>query len=190
MELPNKKYRIIYADPPWQYSNFSGKGTAYGDATAHYNTMSIEELKKLPVQNIADNNCILFMWATYPNLKEALELLESWSFEYKTVAFTWVKTRGGKYYSGLGFYTNSNCEICLIGRKGKFERKHKDVKQLIVSELKEHSKKPSEIRNRIIDLCGDLPRIELFSRDKIEGWDVWGNQLPTDNQTVLHNSPV
>lgn len=96
MDFPTKKYQIIYADPPWQYSNFKGKGTAYGDVLAHYNTLSLEELKNLPIQSISDENCLLFMWATYPNLKEGLELLESWGFKYKTVAFTWVKTRGSK----------------------------------------------------------------------------------------------
>jgi N6-adenosine-specific RNA methylase IME4 len=176
--FPNKKYQIIYADPPWSYNNFQGKGKSHGDVSAHYKTLSIQEIKNLPVNIISDKNCILFLWCTYPNLIEGLEVLKSWGFTYKTVAFTWVKTnKNGSYYSGLGFYTNSNCEICIIGRKGKFNRNSKKVKQLVVDQLREHSRKPDRIRNDIVELCGDLPRIELFARKKTEGWDVWGDEV-------------
>lgn len=189
--LPNKKYNIIYADPPWSYDNFQGKGKAYGDVSAHYKTMSLEEMKKLQIQKIADDNSAIFLWATYPNLKEALELIESWGFKYRTVAFTWIKTRSGEYYSGLGFYTNSNAEICLLGIRGKMKRNKKDVKQLIVSELREHSRKPDETRNRIVELFGNVPRIELFARQKYEGWDAWGNEIAkATTQTLLKQQTI
>lgn len=176
--FPNKKYQIIYADPPWSYSNFQGKGKAYGDVSSHYKTLTINEIKSLDVHKISDNNCMLFIWVTYPNLIEGIDVLKSWGFKYKTVGFTWVKTnKKNGYYSGLGFYTNSNCEICLIGRKGKFIRNSKKVKQLVIDQLREHSRKPDCVRDRIVDLCGDLPRIELFARQKVEGWDCWGNEV-------------
>jgi|TARA_R100001460_G_scaffold25572_1_gene51487 N6-adenosine-specific RNA methylase IME4 len=176
--LPNKKYQIIYADPPWTYNNFQGKGKSHGDVSAHYKTLSLNQIKQLPINQISDDNCILFLWVTYPNLIEGIEVLKSWQFVYKTVAFTWVKTnKKGSFYSGLGFYTNSNCEICLIGRKGKFKRHSKKVKQLVIDNLREHSRKPDCVRDRIVELCGDLPRIELFARQKTPGWDVWGNEI-------------
>jgi len=178
VKFPNKKYNIIYADPCWSYNNFQGKGKSHGDVSAHYKTLSVEQIKSLEVSKIADDNCMLFLWVTYPNLIAGIEVLRSWNFIYKTVGFTWVKTNKNKgYYSGLGFYTNSNCEICLIGRKGKFVRKSKKVKQLVVDNLREHSKKPDCVRDRIIELCGDLPRIELFARQKTPGWDSWGNEI-------------
>jgi len=176
--FPDKKYQIIYADPAWSYNNFQGKGKSHGDVSAHYKTLTVDEIKSLEISKISDDNCMLFLWVTYPNLIEGIDVLKAWGFEYKTVGFTWVKTnKNGSYYSGLGFYTNSNAEICLIGRKGKFERNSKKVKQLVVDNLREHSRKPDCIRDRIIELCGDLPRIELFARQKTPGWDVWGNQI-------------
>jgi Transcriptional activator, adenine-specific DNA methyltransferase len=178
-----KKYQVIYADPPWSYSNFQGKGKSHGDVSAHYKTMSLEDMKGMAIP--ADNDCIIFMWATFPNLPEALELLSAWGFQYKTVGFVWVKTRGSGLYSGLGFYTNSNAEICLIGRKGKFNRQAKNVKQIIVSPLGRHSEKSLEIRDRIVQLCGDVPRIELFAREKADGWDAWGNEVESDIELAV-----
>ena len=122
---------------------------------------------------------MLFIWATFPILPKAIELVKTWGFEYKTIAFVWVKqdrtTNNPKRY-GLGWYTRSNCEVVLLGRKGKFERQSASVQQVISSTIKEHSKKPDIVRNRILKLCGnELPKIELFARTKIHGWDTWGN---------------
>lgn len=177
--LPNKKYEIIYADPPWEYSSDpNSKRGIWGLADQRYNTMSIDDLKNLPVKNITDKNCILFMWATFPNLQQALDLIKSWGFEFKTVAFVWEKlskTNNTPKKYGLGWYTRSNCEIVMLGRKGKFDRQSAAVQQIIKSTITKHSQKPNEVRNRILKLCGDLPRIELFARTKVHGWDVWGN---------------
>lgn len=183
----HKKYQIIYVDPPWTYDNFQGKGSYYGDVSRHYETMSLEELKKLPIKNIADDNCVMFMWATFPNLKEALELLGSWGFKYKTVAFVWVKTdkNGRVRNDGLGFYTMSNAEIVLIGKKGKLERKSTGIKQIVFGQRREHSRKPEEVYTRIEKMYGGLPRIELFARCRREGWDAWGNEVPKDTQNLL-----
>jgi len=187
LETNGKKYQIIYADPPWSYEQFQGKGEKYGDVSSHYDTLTISELKKIPIDNIADNDCALFMWATYPNLPQAIELMDAWKFQYKTVAFTWIKkNKNGGFYSGLGFYTNSNCEICLLGIRGRLNRINKDVKQIVVSPLREHSRKPDEVRNRIERLYGTrLNRIELFARNRVDGWDCYGNQLSDTIQKRL-----
>jgi len=181
----DKKYNIILADPPWEYQQFSN--SKQGAVKAQYATMKMEELINLPIKEITENNCVLFMWATFPKLKEALLLVEKWEFEYKTVAFVWVKQNKGGigFFRGIGFHTASNVEIVLLGKKGQLERKDKSIQQLIISRLKKHSQKPYEIYDRIERLYGDLPRIELFSRHKREGWDVWGLEAPEDTQKLL-----
>ena len=181
VNFPNgkKKYKIIYADPPWTYlSDRTEKRGLIGLAQQHYNTMSMAELKKLPVSDIADDDCMLFLWITAPKMNEVFELIKSWGFEYKTFAFNWIKTTNkGKPRCGLGWYTRSSSEFVLLARKGKFKRRSASVRQAIFSPLKRHSQKPAEVRDRIIQLCGDLPRIELFAREKTPGWDYWGNEI-------------
>jgi site-specific DNA-methyltransferase (adenine-specific) len=120
--FPNKKYQVIYADPPWKYSSRINLKTKFGGgAYGHYELMSIPEIKNLPVQSIIDTNCILFLWVTFPFLKDQLEVFEAWGFKYKTVAFTWVKlnSKNMKPFFGIGYYTKSNAEICLLGTRGK-----------------------------------------------------------------------
>jgi len=176
--FPNKKYNIIYADPAWYFKTYSDKGDKRS-ATQHYDCMSISDIHNLPVSSISDNDCILFIWVIDPMLPEAIEVIKSWGFKYKTVAFTWVKEnkKSDSFFTGLGYWTRGNPEMCLLATKGKPKRLSKSVRQLIVSKLQRHSKKPDEIRTRIIELCGDLPRIELFARNKTPGWDVWGNEV-------------
>ena len=165
----NKKYSIIYADPPWKY------GT---DVSKHYPTVPIEEIYKFPIDKIADENCALFLWVTYPILPQALETVKKWGFRYVTVAFTWIKTnkKNGKPFFGLGNWTRANAEICVLGFRGKLKRKSNKVSQVVLSPIREHSRKPDEIRDKIVDLLGDLPRVELFARQTIPGWDCWGNE--------------
>ena len=141
--------------------------------------MKDEELYHLPVQNLADKNCVLFLWCTFPKLPEALKLIEAWGFTFKTVGFVWIKqNKSGKgYFLGLGWWTRSNAEICLIAVKGKPKRKSASVRQLLFSPVEEHSKKPDEARDKIIERMGDLPRIELFARRETPGWDVWGKEV-------------
>lgn len=176
--FPNKKYSIIYADPPWSYND---KG-CNGAAAKHYNTMSPEELRRLPIKDIAEKDCILFMWATYPKINEALQLISAWGFQYKTVAFQWIKqNKSGKgFFFGLGRYTRGNSEPCLIAVKGKPHRVSAGVRQLVVSPIGIHSRKPPEVRDKIVELMGDLPRIELFAREIVPGWDCWGNEILTE----------
>jgi len=118
------------------------------------------------------------LWVTYPLLHEGIETLKRWGFKYTTVAFTWIKTNknNGQPFVGLGNWTRANAEICLLGFKGKFKRRSNKVRQVILSPLREHSRKPDEIRDKIVELMGDLPRIELFARQKVNGWDCWGNE--------------
>ena len=141
--------------------------------------MSIEELCTLPVSEIAEKDCVLFLWATFPQLKEALQLIEAWGFQYKTVAFVWLKTnrKSGTWFYGLGFWTRGNAEICLLATKGHPKRQAKNVHQLIISPVEAHSKKPDIAREKITALMGDLPKIELFARKESPGWDIWGNEV-------------
>ena len=176
-QLPAKKYNIIYADPPWGYKNKATRAAA----EKHYGTMTIEELKGMGIGKeggIAADDCVLFMWATFPMLNEALELIEAWGFKYKTLAFNWVKQNksGQGIFWGLGNWTRSNSEICLLAVKGKPKRISARVHSVLLSPIQRHSQKPAEIRERIVELMGDLPRIELFARSGAEGWDVWGNE--------------
>ena len=176
--FPKKKYNIIYADPAWYFKTYSNKGNKRS-AIQHYDCMSINDIYNLPIHTISDDDCILFIWVIDPMLPEAIKVIESWGFKYKTVAFTWVKKnkKSDNYFTGMGYYTRSNPEMCLLATKGKPKRLSKSVRQLIVSKLQQHSKKPDEIRNRIVELCGDIPRIELFARQRVEGWDCWGNEV-------------
>ena len=176
MNFPDKKYNIIYADPPWSYQDKALAGNR--GAVCKYSVMNIDEIKSLPVKDLADDDCILFMWVTYPKLNECFEVIKSWGFEYKTVAFTWVKKyKNGDNFMGMGRWTRANAEICMLSTKGKPKRISASVRQIIESIPERHSKKPNIVRDKIIELCGDLPKIELFARERINGWDAWGNEI-------------
>lgn len=175
MNLQGKQYKIIYADPPWSYK----LGNVEGDATKHYNTLPLDSIKSLSVDKIADKDSMLFLWATMPNLNIAFEVIEAWGFRYKTCAFTWVKQnpKGSGIFMGLGYWTRANAELCLLATRGKPRRVSNKVHSVIMSPVRRHSQKPDEARDRIVELCGDLPRIELFARDRVSGWDAWGNEI-------------
>ena len=176
-----QKYQVIYADPPWDYQQCRLSGSA----KKHYPTMRIEELCALPVAEITDRDCALFLWATFPQLPEALRLIQAWGFVYKTVAFVWLKQnrKALTWFYGLGFWTRSNAEICLLATKGHPKRQSAGIHQLVISPVEQHSKKPDEVREKIAALMGDVPRIELFARQQTPGWDVWGNEV--ENSTAL-----
>jgi N6-adenosine-specific RNA methylase IME4 len=180
--FPNKKYAVIYADPPWTFKTYSAKGAEKKSAAAHYKLMSREDIQALPVQCIAADDCGLFLWATYPNLEEALELIKAWGFTYKTVAFTWVKRnrKSPGWFWGLGYWTRSNAEICLLATKGHPKRVSRSVHSVVDEPVRDHSRKPDTVRDRIVQLCGDLPRIELFARQRCAGWDAWGDEAPEE----------
>ena len=157
-------------------------------AETHYKTMDNKDICNLPIQKITDNNCVLFLWITNPLLLEGLDVIKAWGFKYKTVAFCWNKMNSnGNLVHNMGRWTMGNIEICLLATKGHPKRIAKNVKQLIIDIRSKHSKKPRETRRRIVQLMGDLPRIELFARppkdtlfkdESYKGWDVWGNEIP------------
>lgn len=173
MERPNRKYNIIYADPPWKYWESGNK-----NQELHYKTMTIDDICDIPVANLADDDCVLFMWATYPILKEAFRVIEAWGFNYSTAAFVWVKKNknADTPFIGCGSWTRANSEICLLATRGKVLRLDASVSQVVESPIEEHSKKPDIVRELITQLVGKLPRVELFCRHPAEGWDVWGNE--------------
>ena len=188
----DKKYSVIYADPPWRYED----KRCNGNCEAHYATMTAEEIAALPVGRIAANDAVLFMWATYPQIEVALDVIRAWGFKYKTIGFQWVKLnkrvqvdllqiaslndilRKSCFY-GLGRWTRGNTECCLIATKGKPHRVSPKVSQLIFAPFTVHSEKPPETRDRIEALMGGgtLSRIELFARKQAQGWDCWGNEV-------------
>ncbi|TCL74200.1 site-specific DNA-methyltransferase (adenine-specific) [Hydrogenispora ethanolica] len=182
------KYSAILVDPPWQYRVFDDSDAAHGAAKSHYPTMTLEQIKSLPVSNLAAENCILFLWVTPPCLEEGLEVIRAWGFRYKTKAFNWVKVYpGGKLVLGLGHYTRANSEDCLLAVKGRPKISNRDVSQIIwenvpetiVAPVREHSRKPDEQYSRIERLTGG-PYLELFARQRWPEWDVWGNQVESD----------
>ena len=169
----DRKYNIIYADPPWRYWESGNKNQAL-----HYTTMSIDEICELPVKDIADENCVLFLWVTYPILQEAFKVIEAWGFTYSTCAFVWVKKNKQKDtpFVGCGAWTRANSELCLLATKGNIMRLDASISQVVESPIEEHSKKPDVVRELITKLVGELPRVELFCRNPADGWDVWGNE--------------
>jgi len=189
-----RKFNILYADPPWKYE----RNKVQGAAERHYPTMSIEQLCALDVEKITDENCALFLWSTFPFLPEALRLIKAWGFTYKTTAFVWLKQnrKNRDWFFGLGFWTRGNAEICLLATKGKPKRKSAKVSQLIIAPIDKHSKKPDIVREKIVELMGDLPRIELFARQTTPGWEVFGNEVKSsvtlsekeENYAVCNNS--
>lgn len=173
----NKKYGIIYADPPWEYKDKRGGVARWG--AMPYKTMTQAEIEGLPVKEISGKDSVLFLWATMPKLQEAFDTIKAWGFKYKTCAFCWVKKnpKNGGIYSGLGRWVCGNAELCLLATKGHPRRISKSVKQIILAPRGRHSEKPAETRDRIVQLMGELSRIELFARQHAEGWDCWGNEV-------------
>ena len=176
MKLPNKKFSIIYADPPWNYKD---KLKINCGANSKYSVMDINDIKNLDVDSICNDDCILFLWVTFPLINEGLEVIKSWGFTYKTCGFVWIKEnqKSPGLSWGMGWWTRANAELCLIGVKGKPKRQSASVHQVIMSKREKHSKKPDEVKEKIVKLCGNIPRIELFARQKTKGWNVWGNEV-------------
>jgi N6-adenosine-specific RNA methylase IME4 len=191
INFPDKKYSIIYADPPWHFSGgirsskvIEGKYQFYTPDTtvgAKYGTMKDEDILSLPVNTITADDCVLFMWTTDAHLPLALKVMEAWGMPYKTVGFVWnKKEKSGKQVCYYGKWTMKGTELCLIGAKGKANSliQAHNVRGLVEAERGVHSQKPDEVRRRIVELMGDIPRIELFARDRAENWDAWGDQTP------------
>jgi len=169
------KYQVIYADPPWAYLWGTGKDGGNFAPEKHYKTMSTDEICSIDVRSLRDKNCALFIWSTMPTLPDGIRVIEAWGFKYKTCAFAWVKTKkDGMPLSGMGSYTKSNIEVCLLGMRGHIKSVDKTIPQIVMHERIGHSVKPPVVRERIEKLFGDVSRIELFARQKIDGWDAIG----------------
>jgi N6-adenosine-specific RNA methylase IME4 len=182
-------YRVIYADPPWRFATYSDKGKGRS-AEAHYDCLSIDDIKAFPVAEWAARDAVLLLWATDPLLQRALEVIEAWGFTYKTVGFYWVKLNksadpislgdgpllaAGDFFTGLGFWTRANPEPCLLATRGHPKRVAGDVQKLLIAPRREHSRKPDEAYARIERLLPG-PYLELFARQSRLGWDGFGNQ--------------
>ena len=170
-----QKYNIVYADPPWRYDN-NGCRAERRSTTGRW---ARRIYVRCPWRVSARKTVRCFLWVTFPQLPEALRVMESWGFRYKTVAFVWLKQnrKSPGWFYGLGFWTRGNAEICLLGVKGHPRRRSARVHQFIISPLEAHSKKPDETREKIVELMGDLPRVELFARQRVPGWEAWGNEV-------------
>lgn len=176
-------YKVVLADPPWSYVQ-GGRGST----DAHYETMSIEDIKALPIGRLASKDAVLFLWGTWPQLPDVLATMEAWGFKYKTCGFVWTKHHegSGKECVGGGFWTRANSEFCLIGVRGDHPKRiDKAVRQLVQAPRGEHSAKPAEVRDRIYQLMGELPMIELFARDRDPRYDAWGDQVPGGSDVLL-----
>lgn len=176
--LTNKKYKIILGDPPWKYADVNTGGNFKSGSANHYLTMTNSEITNIISAVKKAENCVLFMWSTYPMLPDALQIMKDSGFKFKTVAFTWVKkTVNGKDFFGMGRWTRGNPEICLLGIKGNPKAVDHSIPNLTYAEVGRHSQKPKIFYEKIEKLCGKLPRIELFARNTRVGWASWGNEV-------------
>lgn len=183
-----KKYQIIYADPPWDFGNrmySSNKNDHHREISRAYSVMNTKDICALPVRSITADDSICFMWSTDAHIPDALKVMEAWGFKYKTIAFIWnKKEKSGKQVCYMGQWTMKGSEIVLLGTKGKMTKflKSRKVRQLVEAKRDrgKHSKKPQEVRDKIVEMFGDLKKIELFSREKVEGWHSWGNEVESD----------
>jgi len=176
----DRRYGVIYADPPWLFRCRSAKGTGRS-AVSHYDCLEYGELAALPVADVAAKDCVLLLWVPDPMFPRGINLIEAWGFEYKTVGFYWVKLNSlakhaANYFTGMGYWTRANPEICLLATRGRPLRLAKDVPRLVVEPRRQHSRKPPIVRERIERLVGG-PYLELFARETKPGWDCWGDQV-------------
>lgn len=187
--MGNKKYQVIYADPPWQFNNRKTGGNMNSSAESHYMTTDIETLKKMDVESLCDKNCTLFMWWVGAMPQEAIDLVKSWGFQLKNMnGFVWNKlTSKGNPFFGMGFRTRAGSESIIIATKGKPDVLNRSIRAVQSLPVSKHSEKPDEFRKLIVTMCGDVPRLEMFARSTVEGWDVFGNEAPDSIKISLKN---
>jgi len=181
-----KKYSVILADPPWSYQDIGmdwqpskEQEPYYRSVKNHYGVMGIEDICALPIHELADDNCALFLWITWPHIFFAQEVMNAWGFRYRALAWVWAKLNptGMGFHTGMGWYTRGNSEPCLLAIKGSMPPANRDVQSLIVTPVREHSRKPDEQYGKIERLYPDVSKLELFARQQQPGWDVWGNEV-------------
>lgn len=190
-EVPQAgRYACILADPPWAFQTYSGAKVPTRDERQPYKTMTMADIAALPVGEVAATDCALFLWVTWPTMPAALEVMKAWGFKYKTCGFCWVKGNALPLFPddmrarmNLGYWTRSNSEVCLLGTKGRPQRLARDVRQVILEPLREHSRKPDCSRESIERLVAG-PYLELFARQQRAGWDAWGNEVEKFAATV------
>ena len=190
-DLPQRYFGVIYADPPWNFACWAsppyghGPGRGQGLAASNYPTMKCDEICALPVGNLAADDCVLFLWTCWPTLEDSLEVIHAWGFKYKTCGFMWAKAHARQLemfqdhidgWMGLGYWTRSNSEVCLLATRGNPKRVAADVKQVVIEPAREHSRKPDCVHDRIERLVAG-PYLELFARQRRPGWTVWGNEV-------------
>lgn len=176
MMLPPGLYSLILADPPWRFATRSDKGLSKSPQ-AHYDCMSLDDIKALPVAEIAAPDCLLMMWATAPMLPQALEVMTAWGFAFKTMG-AWAKQSktGRKWAFGTGYILRSASEPFIIGTRGNPKTATKSIRNLIVAPVREHSRKPDCARTNLEQMIPTGRRLEMFARESAEGWDAWGNE--------------
>lgn len=190
--LKPSQYKVLYVDPPWTFMTRSKKGKGRS-AERHYDCMSFDDIKALDVTSMAAKDCVLLMWVTDPFLEKGFELIKAWGFTYKTVGFYWMKLNRSEalkpyspgwdeksFFTGMGYWSRANPEQCLLATRGSPKRINKDVRRLIISPVREHSRKPDETYDRIERLCHG-PYLELFARNQHAGWSAWGNEVTKFN---------
>ena len=186
--FPDRTFGIIYADPPWTFKTYSSKGKGKS-AEKHYDCMTLDDIALLPVSELADEDCALALWVTDPHLQNGLAVMNHWGFTYKTVLHTWVKLNKdqtkNRYVKSTGYYTRSNPESLLLGTRGRPQRLNRNIDQIIAEPRREHSRKPDVVRDNLVKLFGDIPRIELFARETVDGWESWGNESKKFNPGEL-----
>lgn len=187
-DLPRNHFGLIAADPPWRYLTWSNKGMGKS-ADRHYGTMTLDDIKALPVADVAAKDCILLLWCVNPMLDVGFDVMRAWGFTFKTVGFCWAKMTPRssewlpKYHFGMGHWSRSNVEICLLGTRGKPKRQSKGVRQLIVAPVREHSRKPDEFLPAAERLANG-PYLEMFSRTDRPGWTAFGNEAGKFNEVA------
>ncbi len=194
-DLPRNHFGAILADPPWDFKAWTPSHLLHDGTMSrerHYGRMEPEEIRSLPVSEVAAPDCVLFVWIVWPSLKEAVELIEGWGFKYKTCAFAWVKANNSQpslfveeipAQVGMGYWTRSNSEVCLLATRGKPKRLNADVRQGIIEPRREHSRKPDCTHERIERLVAG-PYLELFARKSRPGWTTWGNEATKFDRTL------
>jgi N6-adenosine-specific RNA methylase IME4 len=172
----DKKYNIILNDPGWNFRDKCASGKR--GSSFKYGCMKTDDICKLPVPDIMMPDCYMFLWCPSSMLKDGIKVIEAYGMTYKTIVFAWLKRgKSGKLFWGMGSYSRQNLEVCLLGVKGRLKRQSASVHQIIESPRREHSRKPDETRDRIVKLYGDVPKIELFAREKTKNWNAWGLAL-------------
>jgi len=170
-------YGAIVADPTWDFQTWSARGRGRSSERHYRSTLTLDQIKALPVAEVAARDCVLFLWATWPCLFAALDVIGAWGFKYKTAGYVFVKlTKKGTAFSGCGYWTRANSEPCLLATRGKPQRLHRDVPQVIIEPRREHSRKPDCVHERIERLVAG-PYLELFARKRRLGWDCWGDEV-------------